>query len=402
MTRQGQTICERISFPEQGNKATRDLPAALKELLHITSGLWTFVAEDGTTGGPQAPICLAGTEGPDTAKKANTANGSISRDCLMSMRSSGGKKGSITASTGRAGADPEGRPGCLSSVPIESINPGLMTTRSPRGKKNSVTASAGRARNDSEARLSSLPTENINSGSNYYQSSHQDGDSWRSALQTSSMPGLQDNDNLSFDKILRDRFKAAVKQAPPRQGEKDAKRKIQNLPIQAPMQHGTNQAYPYVKEGFEAPPQKDANNFPGPPKQEKSSLKITPCEMTHVESDEEEDDMEPDLELDDVEVIVGPTHFAFWDRNVEDAWIPGGGEAFPVLSRPNKLVFTDLQRLSRLREQTPLSFGSLLHACGQESNCRPCMFERAPGRCRKVWLCDFCHLHTRRRRKPTP
>ncbi|CAK8985954.1 unnamed protein product, partial [Durusdinium trenchii] len=30
------------------------------------------------------------------------------------------------------------------------------------------------------------------------------------------------------------------------------------------------------------------------------------------------------------------------------------------------------------------------------------MFERVPGRCKKAWLCDFCHLHAGRKKKGEP
>ncbi|CAJ1416266.1 unnamed protein product [Effrenium voratum] len=60
---------------------------------------------------------------------------------------------------------------------------------------------------------------------------------------------------------------------------------------------------------------------------------------------------------------------------------------------------TDVLRLSQADTSQVRSFGSLLHSCRTEAPCRPCMFERVPGRCKKAWLCDFCHLHSGRKRK---
>mmetsp|Transcript_103113 Transcript_103113/g.204793 ORF Transcript_103113/g.204793 Transcript_103113/m.204793 type:complete len:494 (+) Transcript_103113:34-1515(+) len=120
------------------------------------------------------------------------------------------------------------------------------------------------------------------------------------------------------------------------------------------------------------------------------------------DSSEDSSYREPSGDEDD-EIIIGPTQFAVQASCFEDVWIPAGNKLHPVLSRPHRLFITDVIRLSGLVEDAgaPLSFGSLLHICGHQHKCRPCMFERVPGRCRKLWLCDFCHLHVGRKRRST-
>jgi len=115
---------------------------------------------------------------------------------------------------------------------------------------------------------------------------------------------------------------------------------------------------------------------------------------------EESFSREPSGDEDD-EIIIGPTQFAVPGSRFEEVWIPEGNKRYPVLSRPDRLCITDILRLSRLVKDSgaPLSFGSLLHICGHQQKCRPCMFERVPGRCRKLWLCDFCHSHVGRRHR---
>ncbi|CAE8601136.1 unnamed protein product, partial [Polarella glacialis] len=106
---------------------------------------------------------------------------------------------------------------------------------------------------------------------------------------------------------------------------------------------------------------------------------------------------------DDDEIIVGPTIFAVQPKTFEEVWIPDAKEGkAPVHSNVSVISLSDVSRLSSARTgQAVLSFGSLLHACGFGTLCRPCMFERIPGRCRKVWLCDFCHMHAGRKRRVT-
>lgn len=123
----------------------------------------------------------------------------------------------------------------------------------------------------------------------------------------------------------------------------------------------------------------------------------------------------------DEEVIVGPTKHAVAPKKFEELWIPGvlGKEAerSSVISRPSCLSLADVFRLgnaglqvkptdslettepAEADPQPHRSFGSLLHFCSPDAVCRPCMFERIPGRCRKSVLCDFCHMHSGRKRR---
>jgi hypothetical protein len=120
---------------------------------------------------------------------------------------------------------------------------------------------------------------------------------------------------------------------------------------------------------------------------------------------------EPDSEIgDETEIVVGPTHLSVSPMRLSDQWLPEtsrGSEsepscAMPVRSGPRSIAFQDIRRLSEARSaDAPLSFGSVLHlAHGTNPYCRPCMFERWPGRCNKSWLCDFCHLHVRQKSRP--
>jgi len=118
--------------------------------------------------------------------------------------------------------------------------------------------------------------------------------------------------------------------------------------------------------------------------------------IVDVDSDEE---AVPD-DLDDAEVLVGPTHLAVKPFKLEDQALPqrfgqSGIFAVPLQSGPGCLSLSDALRLADARSgRAPLSFGSTLHLCrGHDKLCRPCMFERWVGRCTKSWLCDFCHMH---------
>jgi len=122
-------------------------------------------------------------------------------------------------------------------------------------------------------------------------------------------------------------------------------------------------------------------------------------------------------------VIVGPTDHAMLPSIFSEMTLPvfaapssdsgralpsgraspsdeGVASKAPILSRPNKIALSDVQLLSAARPGlAPLSFGSSVHlAIGEGAGCRPCMFERWPGRCNKSWLCDFCHMHASTRR----
>lgn len=111
-----------------------------------------------------------------------------------------------------------------------------------------------------------------------------------------------------------------------------------------------------------------------------------------------------------IDILVGPTDMAASQRRLTELWLPsrmpgsGGTTAVPIRSGPGCLSLGDVLRLSEARSiKAPLSFGSTMHLITDRvSNCRPCMFERWPGRCRKSWLCDFCHAHTGRGKPVNP
>eukprot|EP00929_Paragymnodinium_shiwhaense_P015638 TRINITY_DN123736_c0_g1_i1.p1 TRINITY_DN123736_c0_g1~~TRINITY_DN123736_c0_g1_i1.p1 ORF type:complete len:204 (-),score=25.15 TRINITY_DN123736_c0_g1_i1:240-851(-) len=101
-------------------------------------------------------------------------------------------------------------------------------------------------------------------------------------------------------------------------------------------------------------------------------------------------------EGDDMEFVVGPT---------DNAFLLGLAGAFSkppmVKSSSRALHLSDIRRLADFRPRAPLSFGSLNHFLSDGTGrndqlCRACMFERTPGRCKRGFLCDFCHLDTRR------
>eukprot|EP00933_Yihiella_yeosuensis_P052536 TRINITY_DN50638_c0_g1_i1.p1 TRINITY_DN50638_c0_g1~~TRINITY_DN50638_c0_g1_i1.p1 ORF type:complete len:321 (+),score=48.66 TRINITY_DN50638_c0_g1_i1:25-963(+) len=107
--------------------------------------------------------------------------------------------------------------------------------------------------------------------------------------------------------------------------------------------------------------------------------------------------MESEEELD---IILGPTGEATWPLSLQDAWMSSilKGKS-SVESNSRYLKLTDILGLSS-GEHAQLSFGSLLHARSDQITCRPCMFERCPKHCRRVWLCDFCHFHRNEKRIP--
>mmetsp|Transcript_31757 Transcript_31757/g.69403 ORF Transcript_31757/g.69403 Transcript_31757/m.69403 type:complete len:263 (-) Transcript_31757:125-913(-) len=106
---------------------------------------------------------------------------------------------------------------------------------------------------------------------------------------------------------------------------------------------------------------------------------------------------------DPTEVVVGPTSRATSAVPINSlslAQVDGSGRRhyFPIKSGPRCTCLGDVMRLSFARSPSaPLSFGSVLHLnFGTLQPCRPCMFEKQrSGRCRRSWLCDFCHLHAR-------
>jgi len=119
------------------------------------------------------------------------------------------------------------------------------------------------------------------------------------------------------------------------------------------------------------------------------------------------DDSGDEAAASDVEIILGPTQLAACGTSLQDLFLPedrhGSVYPVPIKSHGQCLVLSDALRLARARSvSAPLSFGSVAHlATRQPLQCRPCMFEQRPGRCRKSYLCDFCHLSHRRRVKVT-
>lgn len=109
----------------------------------------------------------------------------------------------------------------------------------------------------------------------------------------------------------------------------------------------------------------------------------------------------------DVEILVGPTQLAAYGSSLPDLFLPedrhGTTVPVPLQSHGQCLSLSDAMRLAKARSsEAPLSFGSVTHLLTRQPlQCRPCMFEQRPGRCRKSYLCDFCHLSHRRRVKVT-
>lgn len=129
----------------------------------------------------------------------------------------------------------------------------------------------------------------------------------------------------------------------------------------------------------------------------RKSMRQVAQEVTAAADSEAEMQLEAGPE--DVEIIVGPTDHAVLPLSFEKLWI--NDDSVAVRSRSKHLSVSDVLLLKSEPEPTNTvrSFGSLLHSCRTEATCRPCMFERVPGRCKKAWLCDFCHLHSGRKKK---
>jgi len=108
---------------------------------------------------------------------------------------------------------------------------------------------------------------------------------------------------------------------------------------------------------------------------------------------------------EDVQVLVGPSQLASAPWVINDLWLeappetPGGPpQRVMIRSMPNRLLLSETRLLSLARpDGLPISFGSVVHLrFGKRQPCRSCMFEKSNTRsCRRSWLCDFCHLHTR-------
>jgi hypothetical protein len=109
-------------------------------------------------------------------------------------------------------------------------------------------------------------------------------------------------------------------------------------------------------------------------------------------------------EYSDDEVIVGPTYLSVAPMEFHQIHLTDfkqGDAPMAIRSGQKCLHLSDVTRLGQVRPEAPVSFGSSRHAvfgpC--KERCRPCMFERWPGRCTKAWLCDFCHLHAKKPRR---
>lgn len=110
----------------------------------------------------------------------------------------------------------------------------------------------------------------------------------------------------------------------------------------------------------------------------------------HTEEQGSDSDGEAPQAEEELDVIVGPTANAVMPKAFEELILPGPERA--IRSNPSALYLSDIMVLCQAGRRA-LSFGSVLHLCMQEEHCRPCMFERKSRKCKKSWLCDFCHLH---------
>jgi hypothetical protein len=115
-------------------------------------------------------------------------------------------------------------------------------------------------------------------------------------------------------------------------------------------------------------------------------------------------DSESSSEDGPLTVLVGPTEMAVGPTMqllLRDLGLPnyhpdGSYDMIPIRSGPSMTLLSECGRLAACRKEAPLSFGSAVHInYGHLSQdlCRPCMYERWPGRCAKSFLCDFCHFH---------
>jgi len=135
------------------------------------------------------------------------------------------------------------------------------------------------------------------------------------------------------------------------------------------------------------------------------------CHAAAAAKDKEEAEAlesEPEVASEDEEplqVLVGPSQLASAPWAINDLWLlqppkeeGGAFEKVMISSSPDVLRLSDTKLLAAARpDGLPLSFGYIVHLrFGRRQPCRPCMFEKSKTRsCRRSWLCDFCHLHTR-------
>jgi len=116
--------------------------------------------------------------------------------------------------------------------------------------------------------------------------------------------------------------------------------------------------------------------------------------------------MSSDSDPEGTEIIVGPTHLAVSPKEFDDLRLRDrDGQYVKLKSSSRALFLSDIQRLTAAPQgglyNTLLSFGSSLHLNKMTQYCRPCMFERRARNCHKMWLCDFCHMHTSQTHKST-
>jgi len=122
--------------------------------------------------------------------------------------------------------------------------------------------------------------------------------------------------------------------------------------------------------------------------------------------DDIESVMSSDSDPEGTDIIVGPTHLAVSPKEFDDLRLRDrDGQYVKLKSSSRALFFSDIQRLTAAPQgglyNTLLSFGSSLHLNKMTQYCRPCMFERRARNCHKMWLCDFCHMHTSQTHKST-
>uniref|UniRef100_A0A6U6NXJ1 Uncharacterized protein n=1 Tax=Zooxanthella nutricula TaxID=1333877 RepID=A0A6U6NXJ1_9DINO len=117
--------------------------------------------------------------------------------------------------------------------------------------------------------------------------------------------------------------------------------------------------------------------------------------LEDVDSVKSEDDASG--QMDDVQIVLGPTHWAAAPHSLHDFQVNGVRmrstmrtvSLIDILSLSSSKVSMDERRAG-----SPLSFGSIVHILfGSRTHCRPCMFDRIPSSCTRQWLCDFCHVH---------
>uniref|UniRef100_A0A7S2KEX4 Uncharacterized protein n=1 Tax=Zooxanthella nutricula TaxID=1333877 RepID=A0A7S2KEX4_9DINO len=101
-----------------------------------------------------------------------------------------------------------------------------------------------------------------------------------------------------------------------------------------------------------------------------------------------------------IQVLVGPSPLSVKGlaHNLEELWLRSGPRRrHYIRSSASAVWLSETKMLSDARPgDTPLSFGSIVHLRAGWQQCRPCMFQKNSKRvCRRSWLCDFCHMHTK-------